>query len=115
MSYFWRFAEVYDEYAYQCNEDKLIKFENRAKRKVNGIWAEQAEEVPIDEVDTGYDISEINIPIYTGSRVITCSQLSSRTEAKEWLDQGHTYLDADRDGNPCESLPLYWLCRSISR
>lgn len=101
------FAEVYDEYAYQCDEDKLIKFENRAKRKGNGIWAEQAEEVPIDEVDTGDDISENNIPIYTGSRVITCSQLSSRTEAKEWLDQGHTYLDADKDGSPCESLPLY--------
>ena len=101
------FAEIYDEYAYQCDEDKLIKFENKAKRKGNGIWAEQAEEVTIDEVDPGDDVSESNIPIYTGSRVITCSQLSSRTEAKEWLDQGHTYLDADRDGSPCESLPLY--------
>jgi len=101
------FAEVYDEYAYQCDGEKLIKFENKAKRKGKGIWAEQAEEVPIDEVDTGDDDSDSNIPIYTGSRVITCSQLSSRTEAKEWLDGGHTYLDADKDGNPCESLPLY--------
>ena len=101
------FAEVYDEYAYQCDEDKLIKFETKAMRKGKGIWAEQAEEVPIDESDTGDNVFESNIPIYTGSRVITCSQLSSRTEAKEWLDQGHTYLDADKDGSPCESLPLY--------
>ena len=101
------FAEVYDEYAYQCDEDKLIKFESKAKRKGKGIWAKLLEEVPIDEDDTGVDVSESNIPIYTGSRVITCTQLSSRTEAKEWLDQGHTYLDADRDGSPCESLPMY--------
>ena len=96
------FAEVYDEYAYQCDEDKLIKFEAKAKRKGKGIWSEEVEEKPSEDVDT-----ESNIPMYAGSRVITCSQLSSRTEAKQWLDQGHTYLDADGDGNPCESLPVY--------
>ena len=101
------FAEVYDEYAYKCDEDKLIKFEAKAKRKGKGIWSEEVEEKPIDDVDTGDDVSENNIPMYTGSRVITCSQLSSRTEGKQWLDQGHTYLDADGEGNPCESLPLY--------
>ena len=30
------YAEVYEEYAYQCDEDKLIKFERKAQRKGRG-------------------------------------------------------------------------------
>ncbi len=101
------FAEVYDEYAYQCNEDKLIKLETKAKRKGKGIWAEQVEEEPIGDAETSDEVYESNIPLYAGSRMITCSQLSSQSEAREWLNRGHSYLDADRDGSPCESLPLF--------
>lgn len=101
------YAEVYDEYAYQCDETKLRKAERRARRKEKGVWADIEEPQPIDEPDLGDGKSESNIPAYTGSRMVTCSQLSSQQEAKEWLSQGHGYLDLDGDGTPCESLPAF--------
>jgi len=105
------YAEVYDEYAYQCDEDKLTKFESKAKRQGKGMWRTTEEaipvEVPVEVVETEEDATSSNVPAYTGSRRITCSQLSSQSQAREWLNQGHSYLDADSDGIPCESLPLY--------
>ena len=100
------YAEVYEEYAYQCDEDKLTKFEKKAKRKGKGIWDDSDEPMLIDEDDSDRGDSKGDIPPYSGSRAITCSQLSSQQEAKEWLRQGHSYLDSDGDGSPCESLPL---------
>ena len=99
------YAEVYDEYAYQCDEDKLIKFERKAQRKGRGIWGTAEDAKPVDEVDLNEESTSDTIPAYTGTRKITCSQLSSRSEAMKWLDQGHIYLDMDKDGIPCESLP----------
>ena len=101
------YAEVYDEYAYQCDEDKLIKFESKAQRQGKGIWSTSEDSAPVEEVDTSAESTGSNIPAYTGSRRITCSQLSSQSAAREWLNQGHTYLDMDRDGIPCESLPIF--------
>ena len=101
------FAEVYDEYAYQCDEDKLIKFERKAQRKGRGMWSTYEDSIPIEEVDIDDKSTGSTIPPYTGSRRITCSQLSSQSAAKEWLNQGHSYLDMDRDGIPCESLPVF--------
>ena len=100
------YAEVYEEYSYQCDEDKLIKFEKKAKRQGKGIWALTEIPKPIDDTELNYEDSDSDIPKYTGSRRVTCSQLSSQREAKGWLSQGHSYLDADGDGSPCESLPL---------
>ena len=99
------YAEVYDEYAYQCDEDKLIKFERKAQRKGRGIWGSSEGAKPVDEVDIDEESTSETIPSYTGTRRITCSQLSSQSEAMKWLDQGHIYLDLDKDGIPCESLP----------
>ena len=101
------FAEVYDKYAYQCDEDELTKFERKAQRKEKGMWSDSKDAKPVEEVDKGGASSGRNIPAYTGSRSITCSQLSSQSEAREWLNQGHSYLDMDRDGTPCESLPIF--------
>ena len=99
------FAEVYDKYAYQCDEKKLKKAERKAKRKEKGLWADIEEQQPIEEPGPGDGDSESNIPAYTGSRMVTCSQLTNQQEAKEWLSHGHGYLDLDGDGTPCESLP----------
>ena len=33
------YAQIYDEYAYQCDEDQLTKFENRARKRGKGHWA----------------------------------------------------------------------------
>ena len=101
------YAEVYDEYAYQCDEDKLIKFESKAQRQGKGIWSTSEDSAPVEEVDPSVESTGSTIPAYTGSRRITCSQLSSQSAAREWLNQGHTYLDMDRDGIPCESLPVF--------
>ena len=100
------YAEVYEEYSYQCDEDKLIKFEKKAKRQGKGIWALTEIPQPIDDTELNDEDSDSDIPKYTGSRRVTCSQMSSQREAKGWLSQGHSYLDADGDGSPCESLPL---------
>ena len=101
------YAEVYDEFAYQCDEDKLIKFESKAQRQGKGIWSTSEDSAFVEEVDPSVESTGSTIPAYTGSRRITCSQLSSQSAAREWLNQGHTYLDMDRDGIPCESLPVF--------
>ena len=101
------YAEVYDEYAYQCDDDKLIKFERKAQRKGRGMWSTDEESILIEEVDTDDELTDSTIPPYAGSKRITCSQLPSQSAAKEWLAQGHTYLDMDGDGMPCESLPMF--------
>ena len=101
------FAEVYEKYAYQCDQDKLTNFECKARRKGKGMWKTPEDVKPVEEVETGDQLTVTNIPAYTGSRSITCSQLSSQIEAKEWLNQGHSYLDIDRDGIACESLPVF--------
>ena len=110
------FAEVYDLYSSQCNEDKLIKFEQRARRRRRGIWGKDNVEtlIPGATIGTGTPGGEepvstepeSEIPLFTGSNRVTCSELPSQSVAKQWVDQGHTYLDNDRDGIPCESLPL---------
>ena len=66
------FAEVYDKYAYQCDEDELTKFERKARRKEKGMWSASKDAKPVEEVDKGGASSGINIPAYTGSRSITC-------------------------------------------
>ena len=101
------YAEVYDKYAYQCDEDKLIKFERKAQRKGKGMWSTPEQSEPVEEVDTAGESTDNTIPPYTGSRRITCSQLSSQSAARDWLNQGHAYLDMDRDGIACESLPAF--------
>ena len=101
------FAEVYEEYAYQCDEDQLVKYERKARQKGTGIWSNLENSEPVAQVEMGSDSTGSNIPAYTGSRRITCSQLSSQSAAREWLDRGHIYLDMDRDGIPCEVLPVF--------
>ena len=49
-------------------------------------------------------VGKYGVEKYNGSRAITCSQITSMTEAYAWLRAGHGYLDADNDGVPCESL-----------
>ena len=102
------FAEVYEEYACQCDKNKLIKLERQAKRHEKGIWSEPSENQSSGaNVNSPDQYSESAIPEYHGSRVVTCSQLSNQGEALEWLGRGHAYLDGDKDGIPCESLPLF--------
>ena len=99
------YAEVYDEYAYQCDEDKLIKFECKAKRKGRDIWGSAEDAKPVDEVDLGEESTSDTIPAYTDTRKINCSQLYSKSGAMKWLEHGHVDLDMDKDRIPCESLP----------
>ena len=116
------YAEIYDEYAYQCDGDKLTKFESRARKRDKGHWDVNGFALPFTQEVTPDPPGDIKVvepvvqepvvveeqnlpPAYSGSRDITCSQLSNRREALQWLQQGHQYLDTDYDGVPCESLP----------
>ena len=105
------YAFVYDDYAYQCNAKKLNRLQRKAKRNERGIWGRRNEgHGKTNSLDSDILSTEIVnnhiVPPYEGSRLVTCSQISSQREANEWLLLGHTYLDADRDGFACESLPL---------
>ncbi|WP_071778312.1 thermonuclease family protein [Cyanobium sp. PCC 7001] len=92
-------ATVDDLFSAQCsNTRKLSNAERQAQRRSRGIWANQNTSEPsIPSTATG-------IPQFNGSRVITCPQIRSRTEADAWLRAGHTYLDGDKDGIACESI-----------
>ena len=110
------YAKLNDIISSHCNEDKLIKFEQRARKKRKGIWANGNSQTPIygGKVDTGLpdddesiiEAPDSEIPLFTGSNRVTCAELPSQSVAKEWVARGHTYLDNDGDGFPCESLPL---------
>ena len=108
-------AEVYDEYVDQCNEDKLYRLQKEAYKKRKGFWgADFASNCYFDWSKTDESNAKggkksssggkYGVDKYNGSRAITCSQISSMSEAYAWLRAGHGYLDGDNDGVPCESL-----------
>lgn len=115
-------AFVYDDFIGQCDGVSLQKAEARARDRGRGVWSSASLEKPWDyrrggavsgpepspepEGDPGPVVSPpitSGVTPYTGSRVITCSQISSRELARQWLLAGHSYLDADGDGCACES------------
>ena len=110
------FAEVDDLFAYQCNIDRLTKFEQTARRQRKGIWSNDNSQTLTSGMKVDADLPdddepiienpESEIPLFTGSNRVTCAELSSQSVAKEWVAKGHTYLDNDGDSFPCESLLL---------
>ena len=104
-------AFVYEEFVDTCDADLLINTQNRALQSGLGIWSATNLQKPWDyrkqssdnqPGGTGGGSGSI-IPPYTGERLITCSQISSRELAEQWLAAGHSYLDSDGDGCACES------------
>lgn len=105
------YAFVYDEYSSQCDEKLLNKAERTAKNVDAGLWSAEDLTMPWDfrngtdsntSKPTPVD-SATEITPYTGSRVITCGEIPSKSVADQWLQAGHGYLDADGDGCACES------------
>ena len=106
-------AEVYDDYAYQCNEKKLYRAQKKAYKDKRGFWGFSSAKCSFnwsksDAKNAKNEDIQVNnkfgVKNYTGSRDITCSQIFSIDEAYAWLRAGHGYLDGDNDGIPCESL-----------
>jgi len=110
-------AFVYDEYASSCDKDQLTNVQDGARKAGLGIWSATGLQQPWEfrnsasrqptatgKPDTSSKPeSGSSIPVFTGQRVVTCSQINSKAEAASWLAAGHTYLDADGDGCACES------------
>lgn len=109
------YSFVYEEYASQCDDKLLMKAEVASQADSAGLWSIPDLIKPWDyrnsndgfqadsPEEAGEDESDFQIPLYSGSRVITCGEISSREEADSWLAAGHAYLDADGDGCACES------------
>lgn len=102
-------AFVDERYAGDCDQDQLTRFQDEARSQSRGVW--NATDLlkpwdyrnPAPSPSTAPDPEPGAIPAFTGSRLITCTQISSKEEAASWLAAGHSYLDADRDGCACES------------
>ncbi len=49
------YAEIYEKYAFQCDGDKLIKFQNIARKKRKGLWN--------DLDDTPFEVDDVDVPL----------------------------------------------------
>jgi len=98
-------AFAYRQYLQGCDREAYLKAERRAEASRTGVWS-----VPGGVIRpwvwrkrrTSPAASKAE-PRPTSSRY-RCSDQGSWAKAQEYLKQGHTYLDADRDGEACESL-----------
>ena len=83
-------AFAYRQYLARCDRAAYITAEEHAQSARVGIWS-----IP----------GGIQRPwLYRSGGRLSCAALGSRTRAQEALQQGHTYLDPDRDGVACEGL-----------
>jgi endonuclease YncB( thermonuclease family) len=83
-------AFAYRQYLARCDRSAYITAEEHAQSARVGVWA-----VP----------GGVQRPwLYRSGGRLTCAALGSRSRAQEALQQGHTYLDPDRDGVACEGL-----------
>jgi hypothetical protein len=92
-------AFVYRQYLQGCDREAYLKAERRAEASSTGVlirpwdWRKGRTSPAASKAD----------PRPTSTRYL-CSYLGSWAKAQEYLKQGHTYLDADLDGEACESL-----------
>lgn len=97
-------AFAYRQYLRQCDRHEYLEAEYRARRSGFGVW-----QVP-GGIRRPWDFrrSRRAAAIHDGSTPdgirYRCAEIDSHSRAQELLRQGHTYLDADGNGEACESL-----------
>jgi len=97
-------AFAYRQYLGGCNAREYLDAEYRAGRHRFGVWQVKGGITrPWDfrRSPRGRHISDGTTP---GGRRYRCSEIGSYDRAQELLDQGHSYLDGNGDGEACESL-----------
>ena len=101
-------AFVYWQFISGCDRQRYGQLERDARLKVLGVWSIAGGiQKPWDyrrgrKTDGGG--SSAGHSLSPGKRNWRCSEVGSWQRAQSLLKQGHTYLDADKDGEACESL-----------
>jgi endonuclease YncB( thermonuclease family) len=97
-------AFAYRRYLGGCDAKEYLQAEYRASRLRYGVW--QLEGGITRPWDFRRSRSTAVIPDGTtpDGRRYRCAQIGSYALAQELLRQGHSYLDANGDGEACESL-----------
>lgn len=90
-------AFVYRDYLAKCDRDSYLASEQAAKKDRLGIWAQSEQGIvrpwTFRKQNGRYS-----------SNLFTCEMVGTRVRAQELYNQGHTYLDSNKDGIPCNGL-----------
>jgi len=99
-------AFAYRQYLHQCDAQAYLAAEAEAQRLQHGVW-----HVP-GGITRPWDYRAArrqagangSLAVPPPNRKLRCRDIGSYTKAQDLLRQGHTYLDANGDGQACESL-----------
>lgn len=90
-------AFTYRDYLAKCDRDSYLTAEQAAKKDKLGVWAQSEQGI----------MRPWTFRRQSGrysSNLFTCEMVGTRARAQELYNQGHTYLDSNKDGIPCNSL-----------
>ncbi len=96
-------AFVYWQYIQGCDRQTYSRLETEARLKRMGVWGVSGGQKRPWDFRSGQRKSSARSSAPSGRRY-TCKQIGSYAEAQVLLQQGHTYLDGDGDGEACEAL-----------
>ena len=93
-------AFVYWQYISGCDRQTYSRLENEARLKGLGVWGVSSGVTrPWD-----YRAAQRRSGASPSGRRYTCGQIGSYAQAQVLMQQGHSYLDGDGDGEACEGL-----------
>ena len=96
-------AFVYWQYVAGCDRQTYGRLESEARLKRLGVWSVSGGLTRPWDYRSGQRKPNASSNAPAGRRY-TCSQIGSYAQAQVLLRQGHRYLDADGEGEACESL-----------
>jgi endonuclease YncB( thermonuclease family) len=97
-------AFVYRQYLSGCNATTYLEAEERASRLRLGVWQVKGGLTLPWDFRRGRHSASIPDGTTPGGRRYRCKEIGSYVLAQDLLNQGHTYLDGDGDGEACEFL-----------
>ncbi|MEB3362034.1 MAG: thermonuclease family protein [Synechococcaceae cyanobacterium] len=98
-------AFAYRRYLKGCDAKEYLAAEYRASRHRYGVWQQAGGITRPWDFRRNQQPTVIPDGTTPDGRRYRCSEIGSYARAQELLRQGHTYLDANGDGEACESLP----------
>jgi endonuclease YncB( thermonuclease family) len=101
-------AFVYRQYLIGCDRNAYLSAEKQAEYARRGVWSVSGGITKPWDWRHGESFrprqSRATLNNTKRSGRYRCADVSSWAKAQELLNQGHTYLDGDRDGEACENL-----------
>jgi len=94
-------AFVYWQYISGCDRQTYGALETKARENREGVWSARG------GIQKPWDYRRQRRRLKSSrstTRRWRCADVGSWARAQELLRQGHTYLDADKDGEACEAL-----------